>query len=160
MAMPKKQDPRRTRQKESLLLRSVEDTHSFAARVAEKIHPPAVILLEGELGVGKTEWVRGFVKAYLGDVGLVMSPTYTLINAYEHESKRVYHVDLYRLIGEDDLESIGFWDLLAERNVVIIVEWAEKITSPLPSSHKIIKIILEKGSAPSERKASIQPAFF
>ena len=145
---------------QKIQLKSIQETHALAARIARKISLPCVILLEGELGAGKTEWVRGFVKAYLGEVELVMSPTYTLINAYEHGDKRVYHVDLYRLVGEDDLESIGFWDLFSESQSVVVVEWAEKITSKFPKSHFVVKIKLEHDRGETERKASVQPAFF
>lgn len=109
-------------------LTSIAETHHHAAIIAGEIKDlPAVVLLTGEVGAGKTEWVKGFVNSYLGDSSQVTSPTYSLINEYTQNEKKISHVDLYRISGPEDLESVGFWDLFLEAQVVL-VEWAQVLS--------------------------------
>jgi len=107
--------------------RSEKNTFDHGVRFSKNIkHLPALILLEGPVGAGKTAWVKGFVWGYLKKKNLVTSASYSLVNGYTANSKEVIHMDLYRLQSEDDLESVGFWDFLMGRRV-IIVEWGESI---------------------------------
>jgi len=88
---------------------------------------PALILLNGVVGAGKTTWIKGFVSGYLKKKIVVTSPSYSLLNSYTDGKKEIIHGDFYRLQGLDDLESIGFWDFLNSKRV-IIVEWGNLLT--------------------------------
>lgn len=111
-----------------MLVDSVTKTHAHAGSLARKLKSEErFVLLTGPLGVGKTEWVKGFVESYLKTkTTKVSSPTYSLINTYSSRGKTVHHVDLYRLKDLSDLESIGFWDLVGSGHL-LLVEWGEQI---------------------------------
>ena len=106
-----------------------------------------LVLLSGPLGAGKTE----FVKTILNNFGCeeVNSPTYGLIHEYPAPLKdRVFHIDLYRLKDEEDLESSGFWDLFENDQGLIFVEWADKLPRsvwPLHWDQLLIDIELQDG---------------
>ncbi len=106
---------------------SPEGTARHGALFARKIKKlPQLILLEGAVGAGKTVWVQGFISGYLKKQNLVSSPSYSLINYYSVGKKEVVHADFYRLQSEDDLESVGFWDLITQKRV-ILVEWGTSL---------------------------------
>jgi tRNA threonylcarbamoyladenosine biosynthesis protein TsaE len=86
---------------------------------------PLVIGLRGDLGSGKTTWVRAMLRG-LGYLGRVPSPTYTLLEQYTCGSLSVVHLDLYRLRGAEELENLGLRDWLAEPRRWIAVEWPER----------------------------------
>jgi tRNA threonylcarbamoyladenosine biosynthesis protein TsaE len=90
-----------------------------------------VIALDGELGAGKTTLVSGILRAY-GIKGPVRSPTYTLIEPYEAGGKRIYHLDLYRLVDPGEVEPLGIRDLLSEAPV-LLVEWPSRAAGALPA---------------------------
>jgi tRNA threonylcarbamoyladenosine biosynthesis protein TsaE len=87
---------------------------------------PLLIGLSGELGSGKTTWVRAMLRG-LGYEGRVPSPTYTLLETYPLESLTLVHMDLYRLGGADELEHLGIRDWLARDDVWVLVEWPERV---------------------------------
>ncbi len=104
---------------------SEEDTFNLARKIGESLRGTELIFLSGELGAGKTVFVRGLA-AGLGveDESLVCSPSFTLINVYTGRVP-LYHVDLYRLEGEEEIEGLGLEDYLGEG--VMAVEWSEKM---------------------------------
>ena len=122
-----------------VVARSVEQTHEFAARLAQALaervlarDPESVLItLNGPLGAGKTELVRGFMAgldpARQRDVS---SPTYAIVNIYEGRPV-VRHMDLYRLETLEDLEGVGYRDCYLEPGIAL-VEWAEKVPEALP----------------------------
>lgn len=114
---------------ETIVTRSAAETMSAAARFAGSLGPRAVIALHGDLGSGKTCFVRGMAAA-LGIHHSVTSPTFTLIHEY-HGNKPLYHIDLYRLNKPDELAMIGFEEYLDAKGVVV-VEWAERGSDLLP----------------------------
>jgi tRNA threonylcarbamoyladenosine biosynthesis protein TsaE len=111
---------------------SVEQTEAIAAALADTLRGGECIALHGDLGAGKTQFVRGLVAGLGGNGRSVSSPTFVLLNIYESGRLTVFHLDAYRVSGADDFESIGFAELLEQRGVVV-VEWADRVTSLLPS---------------------------
>lgn len=118
-----------------LVTASEEDTRLQAATFASTLGPGAVLLLSGDLGSGKTAFVRG-VAAGLGiDPDEVTSPTFTLVHEYRGGRLPLVHVDLYRL-ERADLDEIGLDSELASRGVLAI-EWAERLTRTVPGAVRI-----------------------
>src|SRR3954453_1149939 len=109
-----------------LLSHSVAETEAIAADLAAGLGAGACLALHGELGAGKTQFVRGLVRGLGGQPRAVSSPTFVLLNVYEAPSARlsVYHLDAYRVSGPEDFEAIGFPELL-EQGGVVVVEWPE-----------------------------------
>ena len=106
---------------------------------------PRFIALFGDLGVGKTAFVRGFTEVFAPNAK-VKSPTFALVNEYKPSEKKdpsVFHFDMYRINDEDELYSIGFFDYL-DRNGISLVEWSENIEYALPSER--FSVTIEKCS--------------
>ena len=100
---------------------------------------PRFVALEGDLGVGKTVFVRGFVSVIAPGVA-VRSPTFALVNEYKNKDtgKAVYHFDVYRIVDEDDLYSTGFYDYIDKG--ICLVEWSENIRYAFPKSYLTVRI--------------------
>ncbi|MDR3149908.1 MAG: tRNA (adenosine(37)-N6)-threonylcarbamoyltransferase complex ATPase subunit type 1 TsaE [Oscillospiraceae bacterium] len=109
---------------------SERGTELLAAEFGASLTPNTVIALSGELGAGKTAFTRGIAEG-LGFAGAVSSPTFTIVNEYHGGRLAVFHFDLYRLSGADDVYDIGWNDYL-ERGGVIIAEWSERAADLLP----------------------------
>lgn len=114
---------------------SEADTRAIAARLAAGLRPGAVLLLSGDLGTGKTAFVRGLAEGLGIDPSDVTSPTFTLVHEYRQGRLPLVHVDLYRL-DKADLDELGMDTDLAERGVMAI-EWAERLSRGLPGSTRV-----------------------
>lgn len=120
-------------------LHSLDDTRALAAELARELRPGSVVALEGEMGAGKTTFVRFLVEALGGDSRAVSSPTYVLLNVYPvAERMNVYHLDAYRVGGADDFEAIGFDELLQQGGIVV-VEWPSRVGSLLPAGTRQLR---------------------
>jgi tRNA threonylcarbamoyladenosine biosynthesis protein TsaE len=119
---------------------SVEHTEAIAADLAQTLRPGECVALYGELGAGKTQFVRGLVRGLGGNPHSVSSPTFVLLNVYDSGRFKVFHLDAYRVHGPQDFEAIGFSELLEQRGVVVI-EWADRVEKLLPSSRIDVRIL-------------------
>lgn len=117
---------------QEFITESEQETVELARSFAEALREPCVLLLYGQLGSGKTTFVRGLVVGLgVSDAGVVRSPSFTLVNIYSGRLL-IYHVDLYRIDTLRDLETIGLDEIFTEE-AVVVVEWAEKLrTQPGP----------------------------
>lgn len=109
--------------------KSKAETEKWAREFAKTLKRPCLVMLDGELGAGKTQMVRWFVSALGG--GEASSPTFAIHQTYESPSGDIEHVDLYRLESAADLESTGFWDMLRSPTLLMFVEWSERVPSAL-----------------------------
>jgi tRNA threonylcarbamoyladenosine biosynthesis protein TsaE len=113
------------------LSRSPEETEALGERLAPKLRPGSVLALRGALGAGKTCFARGLARG-LGVKDEVTSPTYTIVSEYEGRAPLpFYHIDAYRLGGEEDFEALGGRELLYGGGICA-VEWSERIETALP----------------------------
>src|SRR3954464_6646723 len=119
---------------------SVEQTEANAASLAQSLRGGECVALHGDLGAGKTQFVRGLVRGLGGNPRSVSSPTFVLLNVYAGGRLTVYHLDAYRVGGADDFEAIGFPELLDQPDSVVVVEWAERVTSLLPPKQIDVRI--------------------
>jgi tRNA threonylcarbamoyladenosine biosynthesis protein TsaE len=116
-----------------------EDTQAAGRQLAELCHDPLnVILLVGELGAGKTTFMKGVAEGWrVAAAHQVTSPTYTLIHEYHAPGRSLYHLDLYRIETQAQLETLGLEDLItpppAPEHRLIAIEWAERIAAQLVS---------------------------
>jgi tRNA threonylcarbamoyladenosine biosynthesis protein TsaE len=127
---------------------SPEETIAKGREIAALLRPPVIVLLSGELGSGKTTLTKGIISG-LGAAREeeVTSPTFTLVHEF-HNHCKVYHVDLYRVEGFRDLESLALEDALSGR-AIIIVEWSERFS--LRSDWPRVEIRLEHAGGDSRR---------
>jgi tRNA threonylcarbamoyladenosine biosynthesis protein TsaE len=127
---------------------SPEETMEIGRQLADRLRPPVLVLLSGDLGSGKTTITKGIISGLgVAREEEVTSPTFTLVHVFRNHLK-VYHVDLYRVEGLHDLESLALEDAFAEPAVVII-EWPERFT--LRSDWPQVMIHLEHIEADTRR---------
>jgi tRNA threonylcarbamoyladenosine biosynthesis protein TsaE len=126
--------------KREIVTHSSEETVEWGREFGGALKAPALLLLSGDLGAGKTTLTKGIVSG-LGAAREedVTSPTFTLVHKYENGT-RVYHVDLYRVVSFQDFETLGLEDVFSER-AIVIVEWSEKFA--LRTDWPVVRIHLE-----------------
>ena len=138
---------------------SVQSTEDIGRSIALSLladkGAPRFVALYGDLGVGKTAFIRGFTSA-IAPTSRVKSPTFALVNEYKGTSLSVFHFDMYRITDEDELWSIGFYDYL-DRKGFCLVEWSENIPFALPESYLKIEIAKVSVNSPDDRTVTITP---
>lgn len=127
------------------------ETEKVGKELFKKLDYPAFVALYGDLGAGKTAFVRGMVSSFDKDA-IVTSPTYNIVNKYTFDKKNLYHFDMYRITDDDDLYSVGFYDYLDDG--VIVTEWSENIPYALPDSH--IRVTILKGDEENKREITVE----
>lgn len=132
---------------------SVEETRAFGERLAGQLRPGDVVLLEGDLGAGKSELTRGIARG-LGITGPVTSPTFTILQVHEGGRLPLFHFDWYRLSGADELYELSMDEYLYDRGVSV-VEWPSMAQDAVPETHLRIRI---DAPADNERRFLLEPA--
>lgn len=125
---------------------SAESTEKIAAEFAQGLKGGEIITLDGDLGAGKTAFVRG-VACGLGITDRVVSPTFTIVNEYRHGSIPLFHFDVYRISSADEMYDIG-WDDYINSGGIVVVEWAVNIEDILNGD--VIRINISKNLDVSE----------
>lgn len=131
----------------TLVTRSEAETFAAARRLAGSLRAGDIILLRGALGMGKTVFARGLAAGLGVPAEAVRSPTFALLNSYRGRLP-VYHVDLYRIDSEADLDEIGLEEVLG-RDGVAVVEWAERLGPYRP--RRSVEVTLEDGGGNARR---------
>lgn len=121
---------------------SAEETIAFGRSLAAELAPPLLVLLRGDLGAGKTTLVKGIAEGFqAASAADVTSPTFTLIHEYRGPRATLYHIDLYRIDTERELQTLGLDDLLAPDSI-LLVEWGEKF--PRFVTDRNVEIVLQR----------------
>ncbi len=127
---------------------SPDGTKQLAATLAPYVHAGDVIVLDGDLGAGKTQFVQGFAHAF-GVLEQIVSPTFNLLLTYRGERFPLYHFDLYRLEEAAQLEDIGFYETI-DADGVTFIEWGSRFADAMPYSY--LRITL---NVPEEGKRQV-----
>lgn len=128
---------------------SADETIAFGRTLAEVLVPPRLVLLRGELGAGKTTLVKGIASAFeSAREEDVTSPTFTLVHEYRGPRANLYHIDLYRIDTQRDLDTLALDDLRADDSILLI-EWGEKF--PQFVRERDTEIVLERTGESSRR---------
>ena len=122
------------------IVNSLEETKKLAQDFAKKLKIGQVVLLNGDLGAGKTTFTQ-FVFAALGVKDVVNSPTFAILKIYQGKDCKLNHFDTYRTNEEEAIES-GFDEVLSDKNCITFIEWSENIASLLPKNRVCVNIKL------------------
>lgn len=117
-----------------VVTRSEDETEALARALAAKLRPGDVVLLEGELGAGKTVFARGLAAGLAHDPEAVSSPTFTLLHEYRSGRVPMFHADLYR-VDRAEAAELGLEEMAAEG--VLVVEWPDRLRDPGPSPVRV-----------------------
>ena len=121
--------------KRTSITNDFSETQILGKEIAQNIKNEQVICLHGDLGTGKTTFIQGFAEG-LGVTKKIISPTFIIMRTYElrdHPTKKYfYHVDLYRIESEKDVEGLGLLEIIKDPESIVAIEWPEKIENLLP----------------------------
>ena len=105
---------------------SAEETTDVGRQLAAELKPGSIVLLRGDLGAGKTTLIKGIAEGFnAAEAEVVTSPTFTLIHEYRGPAVTLYHIDLYRIDTQRELDTLALDDLM-EPNTILLIEWGEK----------------------------------
>ena len=127
-------------QERRLRTRSEQETMALGNLLAGLLPKPGLVVLRGDLGMGKTTLVRGLAAALGADAGEVTSPTFTLVHEYAGKQTRLVHLDLYRLEEERELDSIGLWELAEAADGLVMVERGDRFAGVMEQADAEIEI--------------------
>jgi len=113
-------------------LSSAEETSALAVRIGALLKPGDVLLLEGEIGAGKTHFARSLIQSLLETPEDIPSPTFTLVQTYDGPNCEIWHADLYRLTSPDEVIELGLTD--AFEDSICLVEWPDRLAELAPKS--------------------------
>ena len=122
---------------ERFITTSCDETSALGRVLMKKIQNGCFVALFGDLGAGKTAFVKGMVESFLPDA-IVTSPTYNIVNTYSDGVVGLHHYDMYGISDDDDLYSVGFYDI-ADSDI-IVAEWSENIPWAIPEKHISVTI--------------------
>ena len=131
---------------------SPAETEDLGAALAERLKPGTVVAFSGDLGAGKTAFVRGMARG-LGISERVTSPTFTIVNEYEGGRLPLFHFDMYRLGSSDELFDVGWEDYLV-RGGVCAVEWSENVSDAMEGD--CIRVDIRRGAHDNQRLITIE----
>jgi tRNA threonylcarbamoyladenosine biosynthesis protein TsaE len=114
----------------TLPLPTEADTQALGARLAARARPGDCLLLEGPIGAGKSTLARAFIRARLGRWEEVPSPSFTLVQVYDHPAGEIWHADLYRLTYPDEVWELGLDEAFAR--AICLVEWPDRLGGHVP----------------------------
>lgn len=139
----------------SVKTKNEQETMLVGEKFAQVVKKGDIITLTGDLGAGKTHFVKGFAKG-LHCKSLVTSPTFTILNNYEGGDLPIYHFDMYRLSSKEEAEELGFEEYFDEKTLdgVTLVEWPEQVNGLINMPHYQIEI--KKGTNDSEREICVE----
>ena len=137
-----------TREKR-LRTRSENGTLALGEMLTELLAAPKLVVLRGDLGMGKTTLVRGMAAALGANAEEVTSPTFTLVHEYLGRKVRLIHLDLYRLETERELEGIGLWEMAEAADALVMVEWGDRFASVMERADA--EIAITQGEVENER---------
>ena len=132
-----------------LRTRSENGTLGLGQILTELLVAPKLVVLRGDLGMGKTTLVKGMAEALGANADEVTSPTFTLVHEYRGRTTRLIHLDLYRLETERELEGIGLWEMADAPDALVMVEWGDKFASVMERADAEISIT--QGEVENER---------
>ena len=125
-----------------MILNNESDTIKFAKEYSNKIKSGEIICLVGDLGAGKTTFAKHFLST-LGVKDDIVSPTFNYVKEYNIENdsiNKIYHFDVYRIKSNEQLQEIGFYDYIYDKNAISLIEWADNIIDEIPENAKWLKI--------------------
>ncbi len=133
-----------------LKTRSPNGTLALGETIMELMLPtPRLVILRGDLGAGKTTLVRGIARSLGAPEDDVTSPTFTLVHEYAGRTRKLYHLDLYRLDRDEDLLQLGMEEMEADPTALVLVEWGEKFSSLLARARG--EVAITQGDEPDDR---------
>jgi tRNA threonylcarbamoyladenosine biosynthesis protein TsaE len=136
-----------------IITHSSEETIAYGRTLSGVLAPPKIVLLRGDLGAGKTTLVKGIAKAFdAAAEDEVTSPTFTLVHEYRGPSVRLYHIDLYRIDTERELDTLGLEDM-CEPDSVLLIEWGEKFARY--TNNRDVEIRIER-LGENERRITVE----
>lgn len=122
----------------------INKLQAVSKHLALELSPPQIVLLEGPLGVGKTQMVCFLLESLGINRKDIRSPTFSLVNVYKNlKGNEIYHLDLFRLKNQDELESVGFWDIFRKSSLVFVEWWNILKEENLPADWKKLFITMQ-----------------
>lgn len=134
--------------------KSSEQTADLAAQIGVQLRPGDTLLLEGDIGAGKTHFARSLIHSLQDAPEDVPSPTFTLIQVYETRAGLLWHADLYRLSGPDEIVETGLLDAMAD--AICLIEWPDRLGPDAPDT--ALRLSFSQGNADTAREINATSA--